>query len=494
MPEHQLANQTTSQQGEALQQTTAAGPAAASGGAGNAAAQGVMQRKQVIDGIKTWLVTEGAALAALQGAAKVRRIEGILGVVERASAALMAGQPFDLQTLPTAPEGAGAALGAAIAPELIFSVRPLVSALEGPIAQAQEVQGGGGAEGSRYTATEWNTRLGLPEYRTQSDNLAAPEATCNVTSFSMVLERLGVGRAELMQQAEEKVRSSWIDAQVAARKMTRARGAELKADPSLLAAEPSWDPDAAWRAEARKYIDATMNDVGYRRVRGQHSVSAADRDAMAGAFRADAQMEDVLDFLLHKAGVSRTSIMGDAASTLNTLGMGAKAETETLWNGTWADISAKVQAALEAGGGAALSFRHKGTQDRGATHIVAIQAVEGDGFRVDDPYGAVRADYNPRASDDAYWHKELRRVRDPKTGKPVMREGLVTERSVQKNSVNGLNDWGAASARQLEAEESKGASSFISSDIVVKGMQYIQIFNRPKPVNVPLPRPRPAGH
>ena len=117
---------------------------------------------------------------------------------------------------------------------------------------------------------------------------------------------------------------------------------------------------------------------------------------------------------------------------------------------------------------------------------------EGGGFRVDDPYGAVRADYNPRASDDAYWHKELRRVRDPKTGKPVMREGLVTERSVQKNSVNGLNDWGAASARQLDADESKGASSFISSDVVVKGMQYIQIFNRPKPVEPPRPRPRPA--
>ena len=73
-----------------------------------------------------------------------------------------------------------------------------------------------------------------------------------------------------------------------------------------------------------------------------------------------------------------------------------------------------------------------------------------------------------------------------------MREGLVTGRSVQKTSVHGLNDWGAASARQLDADESKGASSFISSDVVVKGMQYIQIFNRPKPVEPPRPRPRPA--
>ena len=457
---------------------------AQAGGAGNAAAQGALQRRQAIDGIKAWLASESAGVEPLAGDAKVRRIEGILGALEVASAALMAGRPFDPQTLPAAPDGSGAPMGAAIAPELIPLARPLVSALEGSIAQATEVAGGG-AEGSRYSATDWNTRLGLPAYRTQSDNLAAPEATCNVTSFSMVLERLGVGRAELLALADKKVRLSWIDAQVAAKKITRARAAELKANPALLDTEPSFDANAAWKAEARKYIDATMNDVGYRRVRGQQSVSAADRGAMAEAFRADAQMEDVLDFILHKVGIPRTSIMADAENTLKTLGVDDKAQVETLWNGTWADLSAKIQATLEAGGGAALSFRHKGSLDRGATHIVAIQGVEGNGLRVDDPYGAVRDDYNPRASDDAYWHKEERRVRDPKTGKPVMREGLVTDRSVQKNTVNGLSDWGAASARQLDASERKGDSSFISSEIVTKSMQYIQLMRRPAPVASP---------
>lgn len=48
---------------------------------------------------------------------------------------------------------------------------------------------------SDYT---WCKRLGVPWYRSQRDNLARPDGTCNVTSIAMALERLGFDRTDLV--------------------------------------------------------------------------------------------------------------------------------------------------------------------------------------------------------------------------------------------------------------------------------------------------------
>ena len=88
-----------------------------------------------------------------------------------------------------------------------------------------------------------------------------------------------------------------------------------------------------------------------------------------------------------------------------------------------------------------LSFRHKGTRSSG-THIVSILAVEQDGFRIDDPYGNVREDYNSRKWDDAYWGRHddghLIRARDM---------------SAQRNVIGEQDNWGTAWAREQREEE-----------------------------------------
>ena len=101
---------------------------------------------------------------------------------------------------------------------LIPSIRYFISITEQPVAMGLVLHG----EASDLNI-DWNTRLGIPEYRTQSDNLVAPETSCNVTTFAMVLERLGIGREQVSSALDQKMgvsllqtpeaqSESWIDA------------------------------------------------------------------------------------------------------------------------------------------------------------------------------------------------------------------------------------------------------------------------------------------
>ncbi|MFT5687104.1 MAG: hypothetical protein ACI8RZ_008061 [Myxococcota bacterium] len=428
-------------------------------------------------GMKTWITTQQAAIATLGGDAKVGRIRGVLSVVESKMHDFQQGKAVDLTTLPAAPTAAtGTANTTTALPELIGAIRPLINALEGDIAGATAATGTT-PEGSDYTTEDWNIRLGVPQHRTQSDNLSAPEATCNVTTLSMVLERLGVGREKIMAATEDRIKLKWIASQVAGKKMTAASAKKLKADLSLVDAEKNWDVDAEWKKRVKTYLDGVQSvSKGYQRIRGKSSVNTATRKDLAGEFKEDAQMEDVLDFLISMAGISRYSIVGAPSSTLKAID-GDKssdiATTEKLSGGTkWETLRDKTRSTLEAGGAAALSFRHKGTRSTG-THIVSIQSVNDDGFVVDDPYGVIRSDYNPKKSDDAYWHKQEKTVKGKKTNV------LSGSRSVQKNTKNGFDDWTADDAQTLQKNERKGETSTISKSIITKSVNYIQLFNRP---------------
>jgi len=478
----------TQQQGE---QQSPDARESAQAGAGNAAMQDVLndrtQRARAISLMQTWVAEQLTALQGLQGAERATRAEAVLGTLESSWNSLLDGASVDTLKLPAVPSTApGPALNVPLPPELIGEVRPIITMLEsGPITDAS-----GGPEASAHNGTDWNARLGVPQYRTQSDNLVAPEATCNTTTLAMIMERLGMGREDVVEALDERIKKRWITAALKARKLTAERAAELRSDLSKVDDEEGWDREAEWKKASRRYIDSKMKDKSYRRVRGASATSKEKRDEIAGQMLGNAQLEDLLDMLAHESGLSRYGIVSEPDKILAEVSnTGLPAEGDKIWGGaSWKKIHDSVQTTLEAGGAAALSFHHKGTRDKGASHIVSIQEVQSGGFVVDDPYGEVRATYNPKKYDDAYFGSSTYQQRVG--GKMVTKERIIHERT-RKNQKNGFDDWGAAAARQLDANESKGRDSFMTKDQITRGMKYITLFQRGK--RVPRPKPRPEN-
>lgn len=432
-------------------------------------------RAQATAALSTWLTHQQTVIAGLEGAPRVQRAEAVLNAFETAWDALLGGLPVDEMQLPDAPTAVYAeSLQVVTPPELISDVRPIITLLDAGV-DGVERDPTGGPEASAHNGIDWNTRLSVPEYRTQSDNLVAPEATCAVTTLAMVLERLGIGRDDVVSALDERIKQRWIDAQRRDGAITAERARQLEADLDLVDEEPGWDRDAAWQATARRYLDAKMNEErGYQRVRGEASVSAAVRDDLAGDMLHNAQLEDLVDLLAFEIGHSRYASISQPEALLDIVSnTGWPAEGEVLWGGTWSEIKEQVRSALEDNGAAAMSFFHKGNRSNG-THIVAIQEVRDDGFVIDDPYGMVRETYNRRAYDDAYWSET---------------DGRVSGTRDRANARGEFDDWGAAAARSLADDETLGRDSFFPSRLVERSLNYITLFERG--VRVPNPRRRP---
>ncbi len=472
-------------------QQDVATPEQNTGGAGNGALQDVLNdrtvRTRAIEKMRVWLQQQVAAIGSLSGEARTQRAEAVLGTLESTWSQLLSGESPDAVQLPTSPTAAPTnAANVALPPELIGEVRPVITLLESGAHNGTDST----AESNAHNGTDWNSRLGVPQYRTQSDNLVAPEATCNTTTLAMVMERLGINRQNVVDALEKRIQKKWVNEQKRAGKITAKRANELLADLSLVNEEPGWDRDAAWKKAARSYIDNQMLDKPYQRVRGEGTVGTATRDDIAGKLRENAQMEDLLDFLAHEMGVERYSLVGEPGRVLDEVSpTGLPPDAEKLWGGTpWKDILERTRSTLEAGGAAALSFKHKGSRESGATHIVSVQSARDDGFVLDDPYGVVRPTYNRRTYDDAYWDSTTYQQRDNR-GRMVTKEKLIADRDNRKNAQHGFDDWGAAAARNFDNDEVKGRDSFMSKDLVTSSMNYLQLFNRGK--SVPRPQPRP---
>ena len=394
-------------------------------------------RAQAIQQLNTWLEGQLTRVSGTSVMIQPAEAHGVLQAVENAwvqyeqSGYLLempatAGRNFNVESA-----------GIFLPTEMASNIRPFI--------EMTETAQGANAETSS-SGVDWNTRLGIPEYRTQSDNLAAPEASCNVTTLAMVLERLGIGRNEVLSALESRMGIGLLDS-------PQAR-------------------DTNWLDTTMHYLNRQMRArSGYQRIRGEASMSNSAREGIASTYRDNAQLEDLLDLLVNKLGLSRTSAVSEPTRILEAVSMGRPTPTsEKLWERRWPNLSEKVRECIENGGAAALSFKHKGTRDKRATHIVSILAVEEDGFRIDDPYGEIRTDYNRNSWDDAYWS---RGDNDRLIGS--------RDRSEQKNVQGDVDDWGTAWARDLSEEEERGRESFITIDQVRKGMNYVQLFHRGQP-------------
>ncbi len=396
-------------------------------------------RGEAVAAHRAFLDARVAELEKLAAPTKRDRARGLLEQLERVSAAFAKGDAPSVDGLEFAPKPKGqSALGTYAPPELVPLARRIIAVLERPL-EGGTVDPDAAVEGSLDVAGEdWNSRLGVPQYRTQSDNLSAPEATCNVTTMAMILERLGYARADVVAA---------IDRQLAARASTLET------------------PEAAWRTAVRAHLD--KNDAaakGYQRLRGA-STTAAQRASMAERFRDAAQMEDVLDLLLSVMGVSRTSIAGEIGKVLKAIEPDEprrpKVTTLTGASTRWAEEKRKARAALEAGGGVMLSLFHKGAGQSG-THLVAIACATDGGAVIDDPYGRIRDDYDRTAAGDAY-----------------AAAGKTRAQSTYRNAKeSAADDWTVGAAQSATTTESRGSAYELSDAVLAKMWNRMTVFER----------------
>ena len=391
---------------------------------------------------RDWIFNRYQEVLALTGWTQVDRVNGLLWQMEDIAYRCQY-ESIDVQLLNPAPMMGAAFDCGGVPPEWIEPARRLIELVERPtegIDQSFE----GTVEGSVYSQEDWNSRLGVPQYRTQSDNLASPEATCNGTSAAMVFERVGVSRQAVLAACESQMG------------LTEESTEEQKAE--------------TWKDKVEAYLKKENNrGSNYQKVRGR-SQSSTTRTTMASSFYYDAQMEDLVLFLAYLKGIARTTI---ANSTDNLESMltdfdGADgtniARVEKISSApAWDILSKKVADCLNNGGAAIYSFYHKGNAsgESGKTHIITVQRVVSDGFIVDDPYGGIREDYSHDEYGDAFANK-----------------GSMSR--TRKNKVNRSGtDWKVSDAQNLDTNESLGDSHKVTKKTITESFYYMQLLHRP---------------
>lgn len=360
--------------------------------------------------------------------------------------------------------------------QLIDNARPIIEKLEARKPSTDEPAVGTNPEGAHVgTGTDWNTKLGVPQYRTQSDNLTSPEATCNITSLAMSLERLGYGRDDAMSAIDTQLREQYLE-------KLRADAKKKKTDPSTLPADASQVtlPEGYFEGEVKGYLKAqnANADKPYQGLRGKMT-DEKFWDAAASRYKDEAQFEDTLDFLRHltKAG-ARTDLDTITPKLLEKIEPDAdkRPTYRTITpsrNMDWDAARTQAQGVLDDGGAAMLSFYHKGGNNKRDSHIISMQQLTEGGFIADDPYGGARTDYQVSETGDAFgW--------DGKSGRdPNKKNQLDASRTTTASQVD--SDWTADAGQHLKASETHGRSAAYTDDMFSDSWKSIRFLERAKP-------------
>ena len=414
-----------------------------------------------------------------------RLAKGLLSQAARVNLMLAMGQVIDVSLLPEPLElPFSFSPGQVMPPEWLRSTRTLLSMAD-LVSERRPGDGdfwpGMDLAGLGTDASDF----GVPSYRTQSDNLASPDATCNTTSTAMALERLGYSRQDLMRAIERRLKIREIQA-------TRGRRHQ-PTDAELAEHELA---DDAWEQAAQRFFDQEQDrGSNYQRLRSG-GVDAREEAAWAPMFKDQAQLEDLVHMLINMMGIERTEInVGQNPQRLVDEVHGSsslqKATAERLDIQSWARVAPTVKQCLDGGGAATLSVDHKSHGEAGS-HIVAVQEVRTDGVIVDDPYGRVHSGFavDRDTASDAYRRTGSRVLRDPGAGR------------WSANRIDTTNDGDWTRTSPQTEDELKGDSSFWPTRQVeaMTNGRYVVLYWRggrpdtqPEPLDrVPLPVPRPS--
>jgi hypothetical protein len=309
--------------------------------------------------------------------------------------------------------------------------------------------------GSRHSNIDWNSRLGVPQYRTQSDNLVAPEVTCSVTSFAMSMERLGYGRINIIAAIETK----------------------LKEDNPQ-----ETDVTKLWETKSKEYLNKVNStaEKDFRKIRANSGGLAGKEEALSKKFKNIAQMEDLLDFYyyLHdNTPRNRSNILGwdDKSKKLNRIADSDFKESDSekfdnitlksKWN---QDKRNKIKAILDEGGTIVLNIKHKGTSSNG--HIIVVQSINSEGLIVDDPYGKHAQDYRQGETGDLYAGKG-KSVSNRKDNNEQYRN---TKHFNKDETDYSKRDFTVESGQNLSSDESKGNSVLLTFKMLDESSSFIK--------------------
>ncbi len=411
-------------------------------------------RSQYMTDLKTWLDARYTEVTALSGTAKKDRIKGILSLMESVAHQLQAGTFPLISGLSTSPAYEAHTYTSFMPPELTLTVRQFIVALEAGEPAADAVVAAG-------DEIDWNARLGVPQYRTQSDNLAPPEVTCGPTAFTMGAERLGYGRADMISAIDSKLRES------------------MEADATQAQVETKFEE------KAQEFLESFSSEAnGYQKLRGNKGGLAGHEDDLAEGFRAWGQYEDLTYFLAWLNSIERGNVASGSSQTMldslhdaqtgvdNPTGTNSSIVTFSSTVTFSLEHRKRIQDTLAAGGAVVLSLHHKG--DDAGTHILAVRQVTAEGLAMDDPYGQVNPGYRRGVSGDAF-----------KDVGGTSGRGAYNWRNVSHDDVTGddysQRDFTRAAAEELEADESRGQNEVLSWAQIEGGthlLNYLRFYTR----------------
>lgn len=426
-----------------------------------------LPREKRIDSYQQTLDGANYAAGNLKGQQKVEYIEDQLDALAR----------FSKDVAPA--DSTGKAKETVPTP-LIDNARPLIEKLERMTPDAATPGAGTNPDGAHIgTGSDWNTKLGVPEYRTQSDNLIPPEASCNMTSLAMALERMGYGRENAMDAIDGELRQRYLDEQ-------KAKLAKEKGDPSKLpkSADEVTLPAGYFEGQVKGYLKAVDGaaEKPYQGVRGKDTDEKA-WDNIAGQYRDNAQFEDTLDFLryLSKAG-GRTDLDTVTPNLLKKLEPDEEKRPtyRTITPGknmNWTKARGEMSEVLDEGGAAMLSYHHKGSRNFDASHIISVQQMTKDGIVADDPYGKMRVGYNVNQVGDAYGEKG-------QAGRSTARKNQVDGAVDRGNPRTMDSDWTTYSSHRLKSDENLGSSSAMADASMSDAWRSVRFLEPAKPKKV----------
>jgi hypothetical protein len=327
-------------------------------------------------------------------------------------------------------------------------------AIKEPEAEKTPVVGG-----SLHSDIDWNSKLGVPQYRTQSDNLTPPEATCGYTSMAMNLERLGNSRADVILAIDSKLKEG-------------VKNPKLK---SL------WEMNV--EAFLKKINSITTMDWQKVRYGNKGGKLLGKEKDLSKQFKKTAQMEDLIYFykyLISSKSASRTDTFSTYKEKMpeyinnpevSNLSPGAfNTDRDDFYGRDFLPKDReKMQSVLDNGGSVVMSVNHKGTE---GSHIMFVQSINSQGLVIDDPYGNHAPDYKYGEKGDLFAGKG-KEYKDRKK-KPVKYMNEPHYNSADKDYKK--RDFTAEKAQNLTTDESRGESVLVKWDYISKGFVYYIIY------------------
>lgn len=403
-----------------------------------------------------YLADQFAKMDRLKGQKKLDFIKGILSQAQKVIIRFNEGKPLAVATLDKTPHFDPNPKQVACPHELIRPLRQWVELTEKKIQRVDTESGDNENAGSLYSDIDWNTLLKVPQYRTQSDNLISPETTCAPTTFTMMAERAGWSRTDIIEAIEKR----------------------MEADPGFT------NLKTAWELKTKAFFTWLNKNASkqYQKIRAGR-INNVQLKQLAKEFKRFGQYEDLTIFYHYLLNRNSKTTINSSAIHNQRLRQGIENDGDfkklgsykyTRLKGIKKDLDARplVKEHLDRGDVIMFSIFHKG--DAGGTHNYFVQSIDRKGFVLDDPFGRGNEQYSRNRNKRGDLYKDKGGTRS--------RNEYPFKNTIDFNFSN--KDFTTEAAQVLTDSESRGASSLFTWEMMEASnksiINYVVVWERKK--------------